>query len=171
MPYKYIVDANAFITPYNTYYSFDLLPNFWNQMKKHIECGNIVILDLVKDEIGKHTDDDLSNWLKDVKIKTFIKYSNPDTVPCYSEIIKYVDECGYYITDKVLSDWDHPSADPWLIAAAWVYKYKLVTFEQSAGKLSNKNKSKRAKIPDVCEHFGIKCCNLYEMMRELSFQL
>jgi hypothetical protein len=171
MPDKYIIDANAFIAPYNNFYPFDLLPSFWNQMKKHIECGNIAILDLVKDEIEKHADDDLSNWLKNVKIKTFIKYNNQETVPRYSEIMKYIEECGFYITDKALSDWDQPSADPWLIAASRIYGYKLVTFEQSAGRLSKKNKSKRAKIPDVCKHFGVECCNLYEMMRALSFKL
>jgi len=168
---KFIIDANVLIAPYNNYYSFDLLPTFWDQMKKHIECGNIIILDLVKDEIEKHTDDDLSKWLKTIKIKTYIKFRNPNTIPCYSEIIKHVDECGYYITDKVLLDWDHPSADPWLIATASAYKYKIVTFEQTAGKLSNKSKSKRAKIPDVCDHFGVEYCNLYEMMRSLSFTL
>jgi hypothetical protein len=31
--------------------------------------------------------------------------------------------------------------------------------------------SKEAKIPDVCEHFSVRCTNLFQMMRELDFKV
>jgi len=32
----FLVDANTFITPYKTYYSFDISPPFWLFLKEHI---------------------------------------------------------------------------------------------------------------------------------------
>lgn len=44
----FLIDANSLITPYLTFYPFDLVKTFWNQMEWHIQNGNIAILDLVK---------------------------------------------------------------------------------------------------------------------------
>ena len=52
----FLIDANSLITPYLTFYSFDLAKTFWNQMEWHIQNGNIAILDLVKLEVLKGKD-------------------------------------------------------------------------------------------------------------------
>ena len=31
----FLIDANSLITPYLTYYHFDLVKTFWNQMEVH----------------------------------------------------------------------------------------------------------------------------------------
>ena len=31
----FLIDANSLITPYLTFYSFDLVKTFWNQMEVH----------------------------------------------------------------------------------------------------------------------------------------
>ena len=62
-------------------------------------------------------------------------------------------------------------ADPWLIAAAAVNGYKLITFEQASGSLNTKNKSGRVKIPDIAEHFDVEVHNLYYMMRQLGIKI
>ncbi|MDV0445211.1 hypothetical protein MmiAt1_07680 [Methanimicrococcus sp. At1] len=166
----YLIDSNALIAPYRNYYPFDLVPTFWEQMKYHVEAGNIAILDLVKAEIEKN-DDDLGKWLKEINIKNLVQYKNQDIVNSYAEIIKYIEECGCYEINKALDQWNLPAADPWLIAAACVYGYTVVTFELPNNNLSPANQSRKIKIPDVCRPFGIQYCNLYEMMRELSIKL
>lgn len=48
----------------------------------------------------------------------------------------------------------------------------IITEEASAGPgLSINNKSKNAKIPDVANHFGIKCERLFYFMRQMNFTL
>ena len=36
----FLMDANAFITPYQQYYPFDLAPIFWANLKDRIEKGS-----------------------------------------------------------------------------------------------------------------------------------
>ena len=62
-------------------------------------------------------------------------------------------------------------ADPWLIAAAAVNHYTIVTFEKPNDGLNARNPSKNAKIPDVASEFGVETVDLYSMMRELGFML
>ena len=44
----FLIDSNSLITPYRTYYPFDLAPGFWNQVGNHIELGSIILLDVEK---------------------------------------------------------------------------------------------------------------------------
>ena len=71
-----------------------------------------------------------------------------------------------------LAEWSRESAaDPWLIAAAAVYNYTLITFEEANKGLNTKNPSKSAKIPDVANEFGVKTEKLFYMIRELGLKL
>ena len=36
---------------------------------------------------------------------------------------------------------------------------------------TSKNKSRNAKLPDVANHFGVKCENLFYFMRQMKFKL
>ena len=42
---KFILDANIFITPYRSYYPFDLARGFWEQMEKCLKRENVILLD------------------------------------------------------------------------------------------------------------------------------
>jgi len=57
-------------------------------------------------------------------------------------------------------------ADPWLIAHAWQDDGVVVTWESS-----RKPGAKKVLIPNVCDHFGIKCFNTYEMLKTLKAKL
>lgn len=59
----------------------------------------------------------------------------------------------------------------WLIAAAMVHGYIIVTFERSDGNLTATMKRGKVKIPDVARHFNVECIDLYEMMRRLHIQI
>ena len=43
----FLLDSNIFIQPKNTFYPFDFAPGFWQQLQKHIESGEIAVLDIV----------------------------------------------------------------------------------------------------------------------------
>jgi len=53
-------------------------------------------------------------------------------------------------------------ADGWLVAAAKHDGHVLVTHETRG------DAKARVLMPNVCEHFGVRYCNTYEMLRALS---
>ena len=75
----FLIDANSLITPYLTFYSFDLAKTFWNQMEWHIQNGNIAILDLVKSEVLKGKDS-LKEWMENVEVGQLIDLYRPPKV-------------------------------------------------------------------------------------------
>ncbi len=166
----FMIDTNSLITPYQMYYPFDLVPNFWRCMTANIEDGNIVLLDKVYNELLKGQDD-LTDWLLSIEPITKIEHKQPGIISKYSEILSHLQTSGFY-TPKALAEWsDIRIADPWLIACASVREYSIVTFEKPNGNLNKTSPSSHPKIPDVCNVFGVKHGNLFDMMRSLNFTL
>lgn len=167
---KYLIDTNSLITPYKTYYPFDFAEKFWEQLKNAIESGSIVILDMVKEELCKG-DDELSVWVQQFDNSLLLNHKEPSIIRKYAEILQYVQVSEYY-DEKALMDWSKDDvADPWLIATAHTYGYKIITFETPNPNLNKTNRCKRAKIPDVSNKFSVECENLYYMMRKLNFTI
>lgn len=166
----FLIDANSFITPYLAYYPFDFAKNFWAQLAKHITNGDIAILDLVKDEILQGNDD-LKHWMETLSIANYIDHKEPDILENYSSVLTHIQVNTCYKT-AALTEWAKASvADPWLIAAAKVKGYTIITFEVPNKGLNSRNPSKIAKIPDVAKQFGVKTENLFYMMRLFNFVL
>ncbi|MDD6069874.1 MAG: DUF4411 family protein [Clostridiales bacterium] len=168
---KFLIDANTLMTAARLYYAYDLAPSFWEAFGEKIEEGNIILLDMVKNEIDKGQDE-LKAWVDerqgDFKICNHV---DSEIIPQYVKVMQYIQECGFY-NEKGLNSWAKDDvADPWLIATAAAKDYCLITFEQSAGSLSTKNKSGKVKIPDVASHFGVKVYTLYYMMRQLGIKI
>ena len=61
----YLLDADSFIAPYRTCYSFNIVPNYWGKIKPFLENGRILVIDSAKKEILKG-EDRLYSWLKSV---------------------------------------------------------------------------------------------------------
>lgn len=167
---EYILDANTFITPYKQYYQFDFAPSYWKQFAPAIVKPEIKILSVVYDELVA-TDDELSNWIKSVSNLKKISIADDEIVKNYGKVLNYVRESGFY-TERALRNWsDKKIADAWIIAAAMKYEAVIITFEQSVGELSTKNKTSKVKIPDVAENFGIECQNLFDFIRAMKIKL
>ena len=167
---KFLLDSNSFMAPYRLYYAFDLLPSYWKQLSKRISTGRIILLDMVKNEIEKGQDD-LATWIRNEKGLVICNHATPEIIKKYQEVLQYVQNSSYYKV-SALATWS-PSdiADPWLVAAAAVNGYTIITMEVPSGGLSLKNPNKNAKIPDVAQAFGIKTKNLFYMMRELGINI
>ena len=109
---KFLVDTNSFIEPYNKYYPFDLAENFWKQLKHHIEVGNIVLLDMVKDEITKGKDE-LSEWISSINVEE-IDHRTPAIISNYSKILQNIQEDSSY-KETALANWSQETvADAYL---------------------------------------------------------
>lgn len=168
---KFLIDANTLITASRLYYAHDLIPTFWKLLASKAEEGKVCILDIVKKEICKG-EDWLKGWLDSGKLDFQIcNHVDSEIITKYAEVMQYIQTCGYYNANG-LNGWARNDvADPWLIAAAAAKDYTLITFEQPAGFLSNKNKSGKVKIPDVAKHFNVRVHNLYYMMRQLGISI
>lgn len=165
----FILDSSSFISPFRFYYAFDLIPAYWERLREYVEEQRIVLLDLVKAEIEKG-EDELTDWIHEREFAVCNHVTAP-VVNKYQEILRYVESCGYY-RERALNTWAQPDvADPWIIAAAAVNGYTLITDEVSAGTLSKRTPSKNAKIPDVARAFSVKTGNLYYMMRQLGIKI
>ena len=167
---KFLIDANSFITPYRQYYAFDMIPSYWKELSTKAKTGRMVLLDIVKDEIDKGQDD-LADWVDKEKGFVICNHVSPDIIGKYQEVLQYVQNCGLY-KEQALEAWVPAHiADPWLIAAASVFGYTIITSEVSSSGLNPKTPNKNAKIPDVAKAFGVKTNNLFYMMRELGIKI
>lgn len=167
---KFLIDANSFITASRLFYAKDLVPSFWPTFENSLKQDNVALLDVVKEEILKG-EDFLAEWIKSLDDILIIKRDDGKVVEKYQAVMEYIHTGGYY-NDKALKIWsDFNVADPWLIAAAAAYGYTIVTFEQSAGVITLRNPSGKPKIPDVANHFKVKCGDLYYYMRVQGIQI
>lgn len=166
----FLIDANSLITPYLTFYSFDLAPGFWTQMEFNIKAGKIAILDMVKDEISKN-EDALKEWFDSLDIANYIDHREASILSKYRSVLRHIHENLCY-KPSALAEWAKASvADPWLIATAAVYGYTIITFETFNKGLNVRNMSKKAKIPNVADAFYVKTQNLYYLMQALKIKL
>lgn len=167
---KFLIDSNSLMAPYRRYYAFDLIPSYWTELSKHTESGRLILLDIVKDEIDKGADD-LTNWVGEQSGFEICNHVTPEIINKYQEILQYVQSCGLY-KEQALQTWAPGNiADPWLIAAAAVNGYTIITDEAPSGGLSPKNPNRNAKIPDVAKAFEVKTANLFYMMRQLGIKI
>lgn len=171
----YLLDANGFITPSNVFYQFSFAPTFWNLLEKHIENGDIAVLDVVYNELLDKSGENeypLIKWAASLNIP-LLAHQTPERVKNWVAVINYISTCGYY-NQSAMEEWskDDKVADPWLIAAAMTDStYTIVTLEKKNTQRQIKNPCKKAKIPDIAADMNIKCIDLFDMMKNLNFIL
>lgn len=167
----YLIDSNCLIEAYRRYYSFDIVPTFWEKFLITYQ-HSIFLIDKVRDELcsksNKHKDD-LQLWVEDnCCFKGKVILSNQQKyVDKYAEILQFIYDAPQYKTSSFI-EWSNNlnKADPWLIAVASIDKFTIVTMEKSDPNLSAGSPTKREpKIPDVCKWFDVECIDLFELMR------
>ena len=167
---EYCIDTDVYTQAHRSYYAFDIAPPFWNALVTFAQKGTIISPIAVYDELmeGK---DDLKQWAKDHRKILFIE---PDSK--VNEAYRHVAEFAnkryhdqHWIRDFL------KGADPWVIAQAKAQNLTVVTME-GVKQAENVNKSSgrfigKIKIPNVCDHFGIKSISTYELLRALKIEL
>lgn len=170
----FIVDTNSFITPFNTYYSMENFPSFWNWFKGQFEGSdhNLILPKVIYDELRNGKDDDhLSLWIKqNLKMQIFSDYENSDTFwKNFGIITNFIHSCGTYKLPGI-DEWDKTGkADPILVALGMTYGWKIVTFENPTNLLQTKNTTKKKpKIPDIAKYFDVDCVSIYDVEKDLD---
>ena len=150
---NYVFDTGAFIILKNFYPS--TFPTLWGRVDEYVATKRIVSVREVYNELHNYNDQDfIQEWAKDKK-ECFAVASEAETravgqifsVPHFQALIG---------AKAILKG--TPVADPFVVAAALVQGATVVTQELL--------KPHAAKIPNVCQHFGVPYLTLEGFMAE-----
>ncbi|MDP1763457.1 MAG: DUF4411 family protein [Sediminibacterium sp.] len=158
---RYCLDTNVLIQAWQKYYSPDICPSYWERINEFGAQGLIFLPAMVAEEIHR-TEDDLSKWLKTSKVPV---QPQDGQVGRYLSSIFNANPNHKFLVDSTRQ---RSLADPWVIAHAMNEGATVVTKEE---KITAVNTNK-IRIPNVCEHMGVRCINDFEFIREigLSFE-
>jgi hypothetical protein len=151
----YVFDTGAFIR-LNSYYP-DIFPGFWQQFDETVASGDIVSTREVLRELERDDPDHVLSWAR----RNAAVFSTPtDAETAFVGSILSVPHFQQIIGTKARLT-GTPVADPFVIACAATREATVVSEE--------KPKPNSAKIPTVCEHFGVDCLNLERFMRAIGW--
>jgi uncharacterized protein DUF4411 len=147
----YVLDTSSFIVL--GHYFPDRFPSFWEHLNGLTDSGGLTAVSEVKKELdNQNTRPHLVSWIK----------AHPELFPAptskemaYVARIFAVTRFQALISQKARLE-GRPAADPFVIARGAVLKGCVVTEEST--------NPDAVRIPNVCQHFGIRCTNLEGLM-------
>ena len=146
----YVFDSNALIDLFKHFY-LKRFPSLWKRFDGSVASGNLISVREVFNEIEGHGDR-LSQWARDHR--NFFQQPSPEELAFVAEIFK-VTHFQALISKQARLE-GKTVADPFVIAKAKVHNGCVITQEIK--------KPNAARIPNVCEHFGVDCLNLEGFM-------
>ena len=143
-PYRYIIDTSAILSQKpNELHRRTVHKSQWEKIDELIRDHEIVMCSEIYDEV------------KDEEIKKLLTSLSCKVIEIDDDIQKYVrkivTECPKLISFTERSGTS--SGDAFLIATAMKYNLVIITEE---------NKQKANKIPQVCQKFNLECINILE---------
>lgn len=154
---KYVFDTNSFRVLEN-YYP-ERFPTFWDNFNGAVETGTVVSVREVYNEVENLVRPEwLLEWAKQHRA-IFLKPGSAET-----EFVAEIFRVPHFRTlvgaTQVLRG--STVADPFIIAAARVLEGCVVTEEAL--------KPNAAKIPNICQHFGIECTNMEGFLDRMGWR-
>jgi len=137
---------------------------FWNMIERNIASGSIKITKRNYQEIvdGRENKDELAKWLKNRKGEGVCVAPSKDVQAFAAKIGEYVFSNDHFYARH--RNRFSGGADAWLIAQAAIEGGTVVTREVSHPE------AHAPKIPDLCDHFGVKFITLIALMKILGTQ-
>ena len=167
---NYCLDTSVYTQAHRLYYAFDIAPPFWKALDTLAQNGIIISPLAVYDELMEG-DDELKQWAKEHRKTLFIE-PDPDVNDAYRQVVDFANK--RYQDDHWIREFLR-GADPWVIAQAKAHNL-IVTTMEGEKKAEDVNKSSgrfigEIKIPNMCNHFGIKFISTFELLRTLKIGL
>ena len=159
----FLLDANAFMEASRLYYAFDLAPGFWGWLAGGDLAGNVASIEAVKDEITAGTGE-LVGWAESLP-ETFWLPDTADSVAAMAEIATWAADAARQYRQEAVDEF-LDSADLKLVAHGLVSGATVVTREQPAPE-----STKKVKIPDACNAFGVSWQDPFSAYRSLGLRL
>ena len=150
---KYIFDSDSLINLFRHYYP-ERFPTLWEKFHALVSAGELISVREVFNEIGS-SEDSLAIWAKGQRKELFSE-PTPEELQFVGEIFQVRHFQTMIRKQERLKG--KPVADPFVIARAKISGACVVTQEKST--------ENAAKIPNVCDHFGILCINLEGFMKK-----
>lgn len=157
LTHRYCLDTNAFIEPWNKYYSIESSPEYWQILDELAQKNIVFCTDQVKREIERN-DDNLKEWLS--KRSYFVK---DETEKVQINVRKILAKFPHLISVGA----NRSMADPWVIAHAMSESATVVSKEIA---VNPKQKTNKIKIPDVCKEFDVRCINDFVFNNEVGIK-
>jgi len=160
MPPFHWLDSNVLMEAHRRYYSFDIAPGFWSALITHTDAGALRSPLNVLKEI-QESNDALKHWAQGEGRKLFVQAKKAEQ-QAVGQISQYVLE-NYLLAQaqEFLA-----KADPWVIGHALVNRGIVITQERKVPPAS-----KKVKIPNVCDHFGIEWFDTFDLLKKLNVKL
>ncbi|KPZ70241.1 hypothetical protein AN944_02313 [Shewanella sp. P1-14-1] len=156
---KFLLDANTFIEAKGRYYGMTICPAYWEWLLKAHEKGEIISIEMVKDEL-LNGNDLLEEWVRNNQ-HIFMPESDSQIQTNFGVVVQTV--FGMTQMKQGTHEEFMSGADPWLIATAMTTGATIVTQE-----VYKRDIKKKIHIPNVCEILGVKYMNTFEMLHELQ---
>lgn len=143
----YVFDTNVFIS-LGLYYP-KRFPTIWETVDSLADSDDLVSVREVRGELETNcSSDHVLKWVE--QHRSIFHIPTNEECRIVSEIFKKNQYLGFVKRKNLLKGM--PVADPFIIAAAKVKGFCVVTQES--------NKSKGARIPTACIDFGVECIDL-----------
>jgi hypothetical protein len=156
----YLLDTNAMVAPYRSYYRFSFCPGFWEFLNSQFEKKETISIAKVRDEITRNGDA-LTAWLKaNLDKGSFADTAlDADVINKYAEVSKWVFDNPQFLDSAKREFLQVDAADPWICAYAAVYGSIVVTAE-----VSRPQARKRVSLADVLKAFGVTYVSVFDYL-------
>lgn len=154
----YLLDSNTYIQAKNLYYGMDICPAYWDFLDATFLSGDVCSINQVYRELTDGNDD-LKDWVKDRRAY-FIDNDDENTQTLYAQITEHLFARNYNAKSR---DNFLEKADAWIIAKAMDLGGTVVSHESVV-----QQQSKRVKVPNVCNDFGVDCISTFEFLRRVN---
>lgn len=162
MSFRYLLDANAYIQAKNLHYRMEIVPGFWDWLDIQMGRDEVGSIDMVFDELTAGGDL-LADWAGVRKVR-MLAVDDESTQSIFADVANFV--MAHPVYKEPHTSFFLDGADPWLIAGAAASGATVVTHENRVPA-----DSKRPKIPNVCEEFGVPYLSTFDLMGKLSARL
>jgi len=153
----YVFDSGAFIDLFRYYYP-DRFPSLWGCFDALISESRIISVREASRELDGYGDR-LSDWVRGHR--DVFPQSDPEELAFVAQIFS-IPHFQMLVRNQERYV-GNPVADPFLIAKAKVQEHGCVVTQEIL-------KPNAAKIPNVCEHFGVQCLNLEAFMERENWR-
>ncbi len=153
----YVFDTNSFRVLENYYPK--RFPTFWSYFEDAVETGTVVsVREVYKEMENQARTSWFLEWAKEHR-DSFLTPSSEE-MQFVAEIFRVPHFSSLVGTEQQLKG--SPVADPFIIACAKVREGCMVTEEAS--------KRNAAKIPNICQYFGIECTNTEGFLDSMGWE-
>jgi hypothetical protein len=153
----YVFDSNS-LRVLGNYYP-DRFPTFWSRFREAVASGAVVSVREVHNELERQMADTwLWEWLREQR--SMFLAPGPEETVFVGEVFRVPHFRALVGEQQKLRG--YPVADPFVVACAKARSGCVVTEEAK--------RPNAAKIPNVCEHFGVACTNVEGFMAANDWQ-